>query len=1232
MKILFSLLLSGCVFSTQAQQTISNLNHQKDVSSNPKKFIKVGKNIFFTATTPEHGRELWVTEGTTESTKLVKDIMIGENSSLSIENSIDDTFSINDFLLNVAISGNNKFCFTASDNPNEPPKVWETDGTDSGTKKIRNEVRGQLHYTGDEIIEYSLKQEDNQLKIFHKDPNKNVTLELGAPSNSNYRKVVKRGDILFIIQDIFSKKKVLIVDLKEGIFLGKFSSDYFGDLTFSEIWNNEEIYFTKSGTNTQNNKYASELWRFNIKTSKQDSLLSINDGRVSMVITPKEFFVFFRFDGTYSIKNIGGLPFKVLSLNGCYATRYQYDLYDDILYAYQEEDMGGGANVKSFRISDKTIIKNLSFRTTSISQILSPSKIVTRFENKEVVFDIKTEKYTDLLNQNTYNQLFIDQEKSLTFLSSYTIKDKIPDTELYIFDHKKEIFKILKNINTIGINIPQFYTVPFENKQIFVYNHEEGIMLGVTDGTKNGTRDLQLLVRCENSELLGQVSFVEYNQRLGILFNTRKQYNGLVDSVYCFSLDRKLSECILISKRLKTEFGYSYLHNGYGGSSFGRIGEKWFEVDDTDYDNIITDFTHENTIVFNKESNVLLEKDNQFILKEYNRNSSERYLSTYNHTSKKYYIIPNSKNYLALRIFEDKIFYRAKSNNIWYVVADNIVTELIDFKDFAKIVKLKNETYFATFDNIYNSIQGLYKTYFYIYRLNNNKPQLLVTDSSISRSGINEYELDFSEIVIKGTKYLFSRGAFDEVSNKTLCKIYGINSDGSLQKVNDFTFTQNDKWYQILKDGILLIENTNSKIALSVLQEDFTFKKTFQLADNEYITPVENTKMNFRRFYFSNLGNLFVTDGSIEGSKKLINVKQKYVTSNGLFSFQKILNSEETNFYFSTSPTTLWKTDGTDMGTVQLTIDTSSKVNYLNNQNLILGTLGNTLIFKKPNFITGFFEIWYTDGIVQNTRKLLDSQGNAIIYPIRNSEWINPFTTINNKFYFSRQTEINGYEPWVTDGTSEGTKMVGDLVKGIQGSNPYQFVEINQTPYCIATEENKSLQLWSFCNPKVSIDVEKIAPIYTEEVKLFATPNNEWKYQWLKYGESIDNANATNYRANNSGTYQIRVEDKIGCTNISDSIVIKFAQKVLANEEFTDEFNLKIFPNPSLNDLNLTFEGKNEDSFQLSIFDLSGRQLSNQEVQSNVTNTISVQNFNAGAYFIRLTNGEKQSIRKVIKD
>lgn len=73
------------------------------------------------------------------------------------------------------------------------------------------------------------------------------------------------------------------------------------------------------------------------------------------------------------------------------------------------------------------------------------------------------------------------------------------------------------------------------------------------------------------------------------------------------------------------------------------------------------------------------------------------------------------------------------------------------------------------------------------------------------------------------------------------------------------------------------------------------------------------------------------------------------------------------------------------------------------------------------------------------------------------------FRVLENKVYFSGGTPEAGVEPWVTDGTPEGTRMVGDLWKGPQSSNPdiFAMTSVNGIPVCLASTPDLGRQLFS---------------------------------------------------------------------------------------------------------------------------------------------------------------------------
>jgi ELWxxDGT repeat protein len=83
----------------------------------------------FSATDPERGTELWVTDGTAEGTRLVRDI--NENTQ-GFASSTPSQF---------AAFGDGRAIFTADDGENGPAP-WITDGTEAGTVLLRSFMQG----------------------------------------------------------------------------------------------------------------------------------------------------------------------------------------------------------------------------------------------------------------------------------------------------------------------------------------------------------------------------------------------------------------------------------------------------------------------------------------------------------------------------------------------------------------------------------------------------------------------------------------------------------------------------------------------------------------------------------------------------------------------------------------------------------------------------------------------------------------------------------------------------------------------------------------------------------------------------------------------------------------------------------------------------------------------------------------------------------------------------------
>ena len=149
----------------------------------------------------------------------------------------------------------------------------------------------------------------------------------------------------------------------------------------------------------------------------------------------------------------------------------------------------------------------------------------------------------------------------------------------------------------------------------------------------------------------------------------------------------------------------------------------------------------------------------------------------------------------------------------------------------------------------------------------------------------------------------------------------------------------------------------------------------------------------------------------------------------------------------------LWKTDGTEAGTVLL------KDIWPGNQSsspLILAATASTVFFAANDGTHGV-ELWKTDGSEAGTVLVKD------IFP--GSEGGNPLSGIifNGMLFFSAQNYDRNYELWKSDGTEAGTVMVTDLQSNSvnPGSNPTRFVSIGTKLLFLAYTDTPGQELWA---------------------------------------------------------------------------------------------------------------------------------------------------------------------------
>jgi ELWxxDGT repeat protein len=121
--------------------------------------------------------------------------------------------------------------------------------------------------------------------------------------------------------------------------------------------------------------------------------------------------------------------------------------------------------------------------------------------------------------------------------------------------------------------------------------------------------------------------------------------------------------------------------------------------------------------------------------------------------------------------------------------------------------------------------------------------------------------------------------------------------------------------------------------------------------------------------------------------------------------------------------------------------------------------LGDAVLFMAEDGVHGL-ELWRSDGTAAGTWMVKDicpgSCGSRPYWP--QPESVNG---AGGLLFFAAQEGVHGEEPWVTDGTPEGTRLLVDLRPGIAGSRPVWFRWSGDEMLFVADDGVHGRELWS---------------------------------------------------------------------------------------------------------------------------------------------------------------------------
>lgn len=155
----------------------------------------------------------------------------------------------------------------------------------------------------------------------------------------------------------------------------------------------------------------------------------------------------------------------------------------------------------------------------------------------------------------------------------------------------------------------------------------------------------------------------------------------------------------------------------------------------------------------------------------------------------------------------------------------------------------------------------------------------------------------------------------------------------------------------------------------------------------------------------------------------------------------------------------LWKTDGTAAGTVQIRAFQRTSIFPTFFETRILGVHGQRLVLAADDGSGAGQEPWISDGTSTGTKLLRDIAISTSQFG--NSSFPSGFASDGKAFYFSAQNEMWGAELWRSDGTTAGTTLVRDIAPGRLAGRPASIVHDGQRLLFSAFESSTGLELWS---------------------------------------------------------------------------------------------------------------------------------------------------------------------------
>ncbi|MDF9794768.1 ELWxxDGT repeat protein [Catalinimonas alkaloidigena] len=255
---------------------------------------------------------------------------------------------------------------------------------------------------------------------------------------------------------------------------------------------------------------------------------------------------------------------------------------------------------------------------------------------------------------------------------------------------------------------------------------------------------------------------------------------------------------------------------------------------------------------------------------------------------------------------------------------------------------------------------------------------------------------------------------------------------------------------------------------------------------------------------------LWKTNGTTDGTVLVKDIFPGDEDDDGIPSNVEFVNYQGTLFFGASTGefgTELWKSDGTEQGTVMVKDIYPANNNFVRSSNPRGLTVYNDLLLFIATDSTGR-KIWRSDGTEAGTQLLIDIEANS------------GFINANGTLFFTASDEEHGLELWRTDGTPEGTQLVQDIFTGPNDSSPSLLGFINETLFFTALDESNGRELWALSPFRLQTQVSaSSSTVCSAEDSITFTVSTtnvsaNLTYQWYVNDQAVADQNSQTFKTN----------------------------------------------------------------------------------------------------------------------